>query len=184
MVAWESLAKEQQALPLKRWKKPTLFVDLVPSSAWFSNLRSILTDSEWGVCKKLCYTRANYKCEVCGGVGAKWPVEAHERWIYTLKDGVRTQKLVDVVALCPACHEVSHIGLACKNGREAVAIKHLMKVNKWTKQEAYSHVNEAFAKFERRSKRPWTLDATWILSGTVKFSTATINKIKSLVKNA
>ena len=39
----------------------------------------------------------------------------HEVWDYD--DARRVQRLVRLIALCPACHEVKHLGLAAKRGR-------------------------------------------------------------------
>lgn len=138
-----------------------LFVDLVPSTAWFSNLRSELTAAEWTVVAKKSYVRAGYRCEICLGKGHNHPVECHERWEYD--SATKIQKLVDVVALCPACHESTHIGLAETRGRLEPAMNNLMKVAKMTEQEAIQHVDMAYILWEVRSKHEWILDARWLL---------------------
>jgi hypothetical protein len=55
------------------------------------------------------------RCEICGGRGPEHPVECHERWRYN--DLIRTQTLVRMIALCPACHQVKHVGLANVRGK-------------------------------------------------------------------
>ena len=57
-----------------------LTIELVPQTAWYSNVRSNVTKSEWDVLRKACYKAAGYKCEVCSGKGPKHPVECHEMW--------------------------------------------------------------------------------------------------------
>ena len=165
-------------LPKERWQKPSLYVDLVPKSAWYSNLRSILTPSEWTLLRKLTYRRGKHRCEVCFDSGPRNHVDAHERWVFNNKTYVQT--LVDMVCLCPACHEVTHMGLANVNGRAEIAISHLIKITGWTPHQAANHVDEAFDVWHRRSKRGWILDATWILGLGIELSAETEGKIRAM----
>jgi len=77
-----------------------LQIELCPSSCWYSNVRSILTKSQWDNVKKQVSSKAWDTCEICGGVGPKHPVECHEMWEYDTK--TLTQKLVELIALCQA----------------------------------------------------------------------------------
>lgn len=43
-----------------------LFVDLVPSSCWFTNVRSCISPTDWDRVRRMVYTRANNRCEACG----------------------------------------------------------------------------------------------------------------------
>lgn len=151
-----------------------LYVDLVPSSACFSNLRSELKASEWDMVRRAVYKSSNYRCEICGGKGLKHPVEAHERWSFDEVTGI--QKLEEIEALCPACHEVTHIGLAETKGRLDIAIEHFCYVNNWSLAQANSHINAAFKKWERLSKRKWILDCRPLLEA-FDLSVETRNKI-------
>jgi hypothetical protein len=170
------------ALPTERWRPPSLYVDLVPQTAWASNLRSVLSEEEWGVCKRLAYARAGHRCEVCGGRGPKWPVEAHERWDYDDAGGVQT--LVDLVALCPDCHEASHMGLASVNGRMEAALAHMARVNGWTAAQAREHARAAFAAWSARSDRRWLLDARWVLRHGIPIAAATAARIEAMAAGA
>lgn len=67
---------------------PRLTIELVPESQHRDNLRSMLSDTEWGYCKAYVRRMSQSRCEVCGGVGEQWPVECHEQWQYTYR-GVR-----------------------------------------------------------------------------------------------
>ena len=89
-----------------------LTIELVPKTAWYNNLRSQFTKEQWDFIRKYAYKRAGYKCEVCGDTGDNHPIEAHEEWHYNDKN--HTMTLDKVTALCPACHQVKHIGLAKK----------------------------------------------------------------------
>jgi transposase-like protein len=136
--------------------KLILTIELVPSTAWYSNVRSNVSKEKWDEIRKDCYKKAGYKCEVCGGKGPKHPVECHEIWKYD--DEELTQTLEGMIALCPSCHEVKHIGLAGIRGRQAQAIEHLSKVNGITFEEATLYVEHCFEEWSRRSQKEWKLD--------------------------
>ena len=166
--------------PFARWfivERPLveLYVDLVPRSAWFSNLRSELMPIEWEALKRNVYKKADYRCEACGGKGPDHPVECHERWTYDDETGV--QKLTSLVAFCPDCHQATHIGSARVKGRFEEAKAHLMTVNKWTAEIAAEHIDAAFSVWLRRSEMSWALDATWLLGCGIDLCDVTRQKI-------
>ena len=140
--------------------EPKLTVELVPATCWYSNVRSQVPPKEWDRLRKLVYIKANYCCEVCGGKGAKWPVEAHELWHYD--DTTHLQQLVKLVALCPNCHAVKHFGRTALCGQQDRALKHLAHVNSWTIPEAKQYVAEQFKVWEERSTHDWDLDLTYL----------------------
>lgn len=139
---------------------PKLTIELVPSTCWFSNVRSEVSAADWDRIRKRVYAEANYLCEVCGGKGPKHPVEAHEVWDYN--DKTKVQKLLRMVALCPSCHEVKHIGFAQQRGFLDRALQHLGKVNGWTLSEALTYTNKAFSTWNKRSQHNWTLDISYL----------------------
>jgi 5-methylcytosine-specific restriction endonuclease McrA len=141
-------------------EKPKLTIELVPSTCWYSNVRSNVLSSEWDIIRKKVYKNAGYVCEVCGGRGDKHPVECHEIWEYNETD--LTQRLNGFIALCPSCHEVKHIGLARIKGRELETLQHLAKVNNWSETKAKSVISYAFREWERRSRIKWLLDVSYI----------------------
>lgn len=63
-----------------------------------------------------------------------------------------------MIALCPACHEVKHIGLAGIRGRGPEAARHLAKVNGWSQAEANAYITDQFAVWASRSEKVWVLD--------------------------
>ena len=140
-----------------------LTIELVPKGQWGANLRSELSSGEWNRLRRATYKAADYRCEVCGGVGPKWPVECHERWRYD--EGTKVQHLDGLIALCPSCHEVKHIGRAQAIGRMDHALAHLMKVNRWSGEHALAYIDESFQTWARRSKEDWTLDLSWLERG-------------------
>jgi hypothetical protein len=136
-----------------------LFVDLIPDSCWFTNVRSCVSQRDWDRLRRMVYRRAKDRCEACGAGRdpdvSKW-LEAHERWEY--HDVTQTQRLKRIVCLCSFCHEVTHFGLACVRERDELALRHLMYVNRWSGRRAKRHIDDAFKVWEERCKRDWTLD--------------------------
>jgi hypothetical protein len=63
-----------------------------------------------------------------------------------------------MIALCPACHQVKHIGSANVKGKGAQARGHLARVNGWTLEQADVYISQAFRVWAQRSGGPWTLD--------------------------
>lgn len=135
---------------------PKLSIELVPSTCWFSNLRSVLTPVQWKMVKTSAYKKAKYLCEICGGHGPKWPVEAHEMWIYDDKKKIQT--LDRIIALCPSCHEVKHMGFAAINGRDGIATEHMMHINQWSEETAIDYIKYQFDIWDWRSNFQWKTD--------------------------
>ncbi len=133
--------------------------ELVPDSCWYSNLRSILSPTQWDFVRKDAYARANGRCMICGRVVKR--LEAHERWEYDEERCV--QKLADVVALCHCCHEAVHIGRAQLTGRGREAEDWFMKVNGVGYAELRAALGKANEDHRRRNQVPeWKLDLTWL----------------------
>jgi hypothetical protein len=147
-----------------------LEIELVPQTSFFNNVRAIVTKEEWDVIRKECYRNAGYKCEICGGIGEKWPVECHEIWKYD--DQSHIQTLSGMIALCPACHEVKHFGYANVKGNSERALLHFMKINELDKFEAARLIDKSFRLWESRSQYQWTVDMTYL-----------VNKVSSIGEN-
>lgn len=130
--------------------------ELVPDSCWYSNLRSQLPKEVWDRIRKKAYARAGGKCMLCGAPTAR--LEAHEQWEYDDAGGV--QKLVNVIAVCRACHEVIHIGRTQLMGREKEACEHYLKVNGCTYAEYRKALGQANETHRERSRREWRLDVS------------------------
>lgn len=137
-----------------------LTIELVPKTCHFKNVRSEVTTQSWDKLRKECYAKAGHLCEICGGRGSAHPVECHEIWHYDDKNHI--QKLTGLIALCPACHEVKHMGLAQIKGHYERAVNHFAEVNGFTIQEAKEHIFSAFAKYAERSEFQWKLDISWL----------------------
>jgi len=140
--------------------EPRLTVELVPRTCWYSNVRSHVSKDNWRKIGKQIFQRAGNRCEVCGGRGNKHPVECHEVWHYD--DKSRTQTLVGLTALCPACHECKHIGFANTQGRGEIAIAHLAQVNNWSLERARSYTDRCFEVWAERSRFEWKLNLNYL----------------------
>ncbi|MDQ3652654.1 MAG: HNH endonuclease [Acidobacteriota bacterium] len=148
-----------------------LTIELVPRTAWYKNVRSNVAPEEWDRLRRIIFERANYVCEICGGRGRKWPVECHE--VFAYDDERRVQQLVKLVALCPACHQVKHIGLAGARGHMREATAHMARVNHWSLEDARHYIEGCFEIWSRRSCHQWTLDISYLEQFGVKAQATT-----------
>src|SRR5688500_1141001 len=124
-----------------------LFVDLVPSTCWFTNVRSCVDEGQWDALRSMVYRRAGNRCEACGAPRGRdrQRLEAHERWEYD--EATYTQTLRRLIALCWSCHRATHFGFAEVIGTAAEATAHLRAVNGWSARGARSE--------ERRVGKEW-----------------------------
>jgi 5-methylcytosine-specific restriction endonuclease McrA len=157
-------------------EEPKLTIELVPKTCWFSNVRAVLSRREWQGLKRAVFSSAGHRCQICNGQGPKWPVECHEVWQYD--DHERIQTLSRLIALCPSCHQVKHIGLAKTLRRDQKALKHLARVNGWTKSQADRYVSDQFSQWEERSRHEWRLDIDHLR--TYGFNPKTLLKRRSI----
>ena len=157
---WEALPDVPDLLPGEdRGFGAGLFVDLVPSSCWFTNVRSCVDPRDWERLRRMVTRRAGQRCEVCARPEARAEqrrLEVHERWSYDPDH--RVQSLRRLICLCTDCHRTTHFGLAQVRGTDGVALAHLMTVTGFSRPQAEQHVREAFAAWDQRSRTHWSLD--------------------------
>ncbi len=133
--------------------------ELVPDGCWYSNLRTILSKKEWAFIRKDAIDRTSGSCAICGVKHVR--LEAHERWEYDEKNHI--QILRDVIAVCPDCHRVIHIGRTQLFGDEQRAEKHFMKVNNCSYSDYRKALGIANEEHQRRNKiSEWKLDLNWL----------------------
>jgi hypothetical protein len=136
-----------------------LFVDLVPSSCWFTNVRSCVSQRDWERLRRMVTDRASKRCEICqhsqDRESGRW-LEVHERWSFD--DSKNVQTLRRLICVCTDCHATTHFGLATVNGKEREAFRHLCAVTGMLADEARGHIDEAFNLWRARSRRVWELD--------------------------
>lgn len=88
------------------------------------------------------------------------PVEWREVWNYD--DTSHTKTLIALVALCPKCHEVKHMGRAAMKGNLQRAASHLAYVNGWSPAKTKRYIQDAMDTYRRRSQFCWSLDLSWL----------------------
>jgi len=146
---------------------PRLGVDLIPKQSWGRNLWTVLRPRDWDRLRRSRYEVAGHRCEICGGVGSKWPVVCHERWEF--EEWSCTQCLVGLIALCPACHDVKHMGRAIEGGRRAEASAHLCEINRWSRKQAKKYLELTFAVEDLRNLEDrWYVDLSWLKQFNIK----------------
>lgn len=145
---------------------PKIFVELVPKTCFFTNVRSQVEPKYWDWIRKETYQQAHHTCECCG---VKGRMEAHEIWHYD--DQKHIQKLYGFVCLCNMCHLAHHLGFASIKGKLPQVKKHLAKVNQWSLAETNEFINLVFEVWSRRSQHQWTLDLSFLDQCKIPYST-------------
>lgn len=149
----------------------SLFVDLIPASCFFKNVRSGIKESHWRLLSKLVRARVGGQCEICGM--AEDPesgnyLDAHERLHYD--DATKVQKLMRIVSLCKPCHLYTHMGFASLQGKAEEAIAHKMKISGMSRAEVDQEIEAAFKLWEQRNKSEWVLDLGVLVGSGIMIS--------------
>lgn len=138
----------------------TLVVDFGPKSCWCKKIRYALTPDDFKRVEALVIGRTSRTCEACGVVDPEQAdrMEVQARWEYDVSDGKHVQRLVRLMAMCSACHEVTHFGKASMDGRRDAALLHLQKAAQMTADNAQAHVDAAYDKLRELNQHEWQLD--------------------------
>jgi hypothetical protein len=147
-------------------RSPRLAIEIVPTSLHGKSPRETMGRAWWDTNRRKAYAAASHRCEICGGTGSRHPVEAHE--VYEYDESLRppVQRIIRLIALCPACHAVKHLyrthHVAVQRGDMSIyenALAHLATVNGWNAEQVKAHLAKTRSTFERREKLgPWTQD--------------------------
>ena len=145
-----------------------LKIELIPQTAFYSNLRKNISQKNWAKLGDQVRANAKYKCEICGSDGKnqvfttrgsiKGTLDCHEIWAYNEKN--HTQTLKGFIALCHDCHMIKHIGLAKIHASKGLGnmdklIEHFMKINKLKRSDFDKHYEESFEVWRNRSQFKW-----------------------------
>lgn len=142
--------------------KLKLTIELVPSTSWYKNFRTVLSPSEWRKIREKTLTKYRNKCGICGATkGRKWRLHCHERWKYDDKRHI--QKLIGFIPLCNLCHFTKHMGFAGILETEGwlgknEVVRHFTKINNCNRKVFEEHVKEAFEKWYERSQYEWQIN--------------------------
>ncbi len=136
-----------------------LTIELVPSSLWGVNPRTLMGRRNWDSIRKQVYAHYHYHCGICQASNVQ--LNCHEQWEYN--DEAHIQKLIGLIALCEMCHHCKHLG---KAGLLAVdrkldyqqVIQHFMQVNGCLREDFDRYKAEAFATWRARNEFTWKVD--------------------------
>jgi hypothetical protein len=162
-----------------------LYVDTIPQSAWFTNLRAMMPISQWQKLSAYVRHRNNDTCEICG---SKERPEAHERWLFDEK--TETQKLMRLMCLCRMCHLSTHFGYAEQIGFLEDVKKHFFAVNGWGDEELKKHLIANKEKITDNSKSiKWKIDVSIVQNVGINIYNEeelknNIEKKREAIKNA
>ena len=166
--------------------KPKLTIELIPVGTWGSNLRSMMTQTQWDKLRKHCYAEAGHVCEICGdsglNQGRKHAVEAHEIWTYDDANCVQTLERIHI--LCPRCHQVKHLGRTLKYGGGHKARAHIARVNGMTAQGVRAYEELAFLVHALRSRFRWQVRIDALHTYTGEGMPLTTKQVKEAIKKA
>jgi Domain of unknown function (DUF5710) len=148
-----------------------LSVDLIPKSAWFTNVRSCVSPEDWERLRTMVTRRAWQRCEFCSAnrdPEMQRRLEVHERWAFD--DASRVQTLRRLVCICSDCHAVVHYGVTQIQGDVEAAFEHLIAVAELDVPQAKAHVLDAFRVWEERSQHQWDLDLSMLTKAGITVS--------------
>ena len=145
-----------------------LYIDMIPKTTYFKNVRSIFNDCDWNLIRHHIYERANNRCECCGRKRNKY-LDAHERWEFN--EETQTQKLVRIIALCKLCHSATHYGHSKRRKNIDNIDNHIKKINNFTDEELENHIKTAYELWTKRNKIKWNLDFSIITNSGFKIKT-------------
>lgn len=140
--------------------KLKLEIELVPKTCLFSNLRKVLTQSEWDKVRKYTYGLSkDHSCMTCGTKISR--LNAHEIWEYDEENHI--QKLVGLIDLCDDCHLVKHIGFAQLNGKYFQAAEHFCRINNCDSNIFNNTMLNVKKTYDMRSQiNDWKLDISYL----------------------
>src|ERR1700739_2271001 len=122
-------------------EEPRLTVEIIPTSLHGKNPRTAMGRAMWERQRRQACEVAGNRCEICGGIGKRHPVEIHERYEYDEPSRPPCQKVVGLLPVSPACHAAKHLARTRRVARQQSdpsiyehALRHLARVNDWDDQ--------------------------------------------------
>lgn len=128
-----------------------LKIEMIPHTSWGQSLANKLPAPAWDKIRQHYYEKAGWRCEICGT--KKHGLHADEMWYFD--NSSFTQLLIGIQAICRRCHNVRHIGRSMSLGLKESCVKHLRRVNRISKKEAYAYIDYSFQVVRKRSNYAW-----------------------------
>jgi len=146
--------------PKNRENNMRLGLQLIPESAFYSNLRNALGPRSWSALSKKIREENSYTCKYCPFIedrSRRLYTHLHEVWEFDIT--TKTQKLVDFECICPTCHSVHHWGLSRVQGKDMdYLLEHACEINNCTRQQFEEHIKKSFSTWRDLSYIKWSLD--------------------------
>jgi hypothetical protein len=139
-----------------------LYVDLIPDTAMYANLRTTLPSTYmWKRLGRAVKLRAGLRCEFCGvneSAAEGGYLVCHERFSYDASSGI--QSLRRLIASCVLCDQVTHMGrfLKIDGGDPEVVVERLARVRRIERQAAAVEISRCWSLYHDRNHVEWTLD--------------------------
>jgi hypothetical protein len=135
----------------------TFYVDLLPPSAHFHNLRTYLALNDWKTLSQYVIQRAERRCEICG---SQERPEAHERWRFNPE--FCKQDAARLMCVCKKCHLGIHYSLPGYFALREDIDAHIMAITGWDKAALSAHVKERSEVHARLSALVYEVDLSLI----------------------
>lgn len=153
-----------------------LGVSMIPLGNWGKNVRAVVARDVWDAMRfyleatkdKPAFMRnldlphpnqnTTISCRCCGA--QRDSLELHEVWGFD--DNEQIQKLLGFIPICDQCHNVFHFGRASQLGLAECTFEHLRIINRLSKAKATKHVEEAYAIWQERSTKSYTVDMAYL----------------------
>lgn len=148
-----------------------LELELVPSTAFYSNIRKIVSETDWKKISKTIRRLHNNKCQLCGSIEKpyrKYYMHCHEVWDFDYE--TKKQSLVKLECLCPECHSIKHYCHSINIGiSEKELVSHACKVNNCNIATFKDHIAIAFVAWQVKSTIEYSFDKNKALETIATF---------------
>jgi len=125
----------------------------MPAGSRYASLANLMPRNQWDRIRRSVYRKARYRCQICGREGS---LCCHEIWRYNTKTS--RQFLRGFEALCKNCHNVRHLFFVRDSRNRARLFRHLLAVNRLTREQGIQHLADASRRQQELNKRKWIVD--------------------------
>ncbi|CAL5219776.1 g1679 [Coccomyxa viridis] len=146
--------------------RPTLVpltVDAIPENVLpYANLSNLLSKEDWDNLCRTTARAANYRCQISGGCNpdSQNPVQCQEVWAFD--DDRAEMRLVGLQAVCSEIYLAKRLLRQLDDNTRQTAMWTLQALNDWTIMEAEAYLQYIDGIARDRSRKPWTVDLSWL----------------------